>query len=87
MLRHTHTQQGHEPPCVTTRPRSTAKSQTWALADGRDHVIPDDIKDLSVPVLCHRLILDAEAQFNGVTVEQVISQLLDDIAPPAERVA
>lgn len=62
-------------------------AKTWALADGRDHVIPDDIKDLSVPVLCHRLILDAEAQFNGVTVEQVISQLLDDIAPPAERVA
>jgi MoxR-like ATPase len=62
-------------------------AKTFALADGRDHVVPDDIKDLAVPVLCHRLLLDAEAQFNGVTVEQVISQLLDDIAPPAERVA
>jgi MoxR-like ATPase len=62
-------------------------AKTWALADGRDHVVPDDIKELSVPVLCHRLLLDAEAQFNGVTVEQVISQLLDDIAPPTGRVA
>jgi MoxR-like ATPase len=62
-------------------------AKTWALADGRDHVVPDDIKELSIPVLCHRLILDAEAQFNGVTVEQVVSQLLDDVAPPTERVA
>ena len=62
-------------------------AKTWALSDGRDHVVPDDIKELSEPVLCHRLILDAEAQFNGVTVEQVISQLLDDVAPPTERVA
>ena len=62
-------------------------AKTWALADGRNHVIPDDIKTLSGPVLCHRLLLDAEAQFNGVTVEQIISQLLDDVAPPTERVA
>jgi MoxR-like ATPase len=62
-------------------------AKVWALADGRDHLIPDDIKDLAVPVLCHRLLLDAEAQFNGVTVEQVISQLLDDVTPPSERVA
>jgi MoxR-like ATPase len=62
-------------------------AKTWALADGRNHIVPDDIKELAVPVLCHRLLLDAEAQFNGVTVEQVISQLLDDVAPPTERVA
>jgi MoxR-like ATPase len=62
-------------------------AKVWALADGRAEVVPDDIKDLAVPVLCHRLILDAEAQFNGVTVEQVISQLLAEVAPPAERVA
>ncbi|GAA4076078.1 AAA family ATPase [Nocardioides kongjuensis] len=62
-------------------------AKTWALADGRDHLVPDDVKDLAVPVLGHRLLLDAEAQFNGVTVEQVISQLLEDVAPPTERVA
>jgi MoxR-like ATPase len=62
-------------------------AKTWALADGRDHIIPDDIKELAVPVLCHRLLLDAEAQFNGVTVEQVIDELLSRVSPPAERVA
>jgi MoxR-like ATPase len=62
-------------------------AKVWALADGRAEVVPDDVKDLAEPVLCHRLILDAEAQFNGVTVEQVIAQLLADVAPPAERVA
>jgi MoxR-like ATPase len=62
-------------------------AKVWALADGRAQVIPDDIKDLVEPVLCHRLILDAEAQFNGVTVEQIIAEMLADIAPPVERVA
>jgi MoxR-like ATPase len=62
-------------------------AKVWALADGRPHVIPDDIKDLAEPVLSHRLILDAEAQFNGVTVEQIIAQMLGDVAPPVERVA
>jgi MoxR-like ATPase len=62
-------------------------AKVWALADGRTEVVPDDIKDLAEPVLCHRLILDAEAQFNGVTVEQVIAQLLAEVAPPVVRVA
>jgi MoxR-like ATPase len=58
-----------------------------ALADGRAHVVPDDVKALVQPVLCHRLLLDAEAQFNGVTVDGVIAGMLDDTTPPAERVA
>lgn len=60
-------------------------AKVWALIEGRTQVIPDDIKALTEPVLCHRLILEAEAQFNGVTVEQVIGELMADIAPPAER--
>ncbi|HVT64503.1 MAG TPA: MoxR family ATPase [Mycobacteriales bacterium] len=62
-------------------------AKTWAAADGRNHVIPDDIKELALPVLCHRLLLDAEADFSGVTVEDVIGQVLADIRPPAGRVA
>lgn len=62
-------------------------AKTWAAADGRDHVVPDDIKVLAEPVLCHRLLLDAEAQFSGVTVESVIGRLLETIAPPTDRVA
>jgi MoxR-like ATPase len=60
-------------------------AKTWALADGRGYVVPDDIKELAVPVLCHRLLLDAEAEFSGVTVEDVITQLLGSVRPPALR--
>jgi MoxR-like ATPase len=60
-------------------------AKTWALADGRSYVLPDDIKELAVPVLCHRLLLDAEAEFSGVTIEDVIAQLLGSVRPPTTR--
>jgi MoxR-like ATPase len=60
-------------------------AKTWAAADGRNHVLPDDIKELAQPVLCHRLLLDAEAQFSGVGVEDVIGRLLDSVSPPTDR--
>jgi MoxR-like ATPase len=62
-------------------------AKTWALADGRSYVIPDDIKALAVPVLSHRLLLDAEAEFSGVSVEDVIGQLLSQVRPPTNRSA
>ena len=46
--------------------------------------MPDDIKELASPVLSHRLLLDAEAEFSGVTVEDVIGQLLSP-GPPARQ--
>ena len=62
-------------------------AKVWALAEGRSQVLPDDVKMLAEPVLCHRLILDPEAMFNGVTVEDVIGDLLTSVPAPAERVA
>jgi MoxR-like ATPase len=62
-------------------------AKTWAAADGRNYVLPDDIKELAEPVLSHRILLDAEAQFKGVQVEQVIAQVIADVAPPADRAA
>ena len=62
-------------------------AKTWALSDGRAYVVPDDIKQLAEPILGHRLLLDAEASFSGVTVEQVISQIFGDIAPPTTAAA
>src|SRR3954469_7929332 len=38
-------------------------AKTWAAANGRNYVVPDDIKDLALPILEHRLLLDADAQF------------------------
>ena len=59
-------------------------AKTWALSQGRAYVVPDDIKLLAHPVLGHRLLLDAEAQFSGATVEQVVDEILAAIPPPAQ---
>ena len=65
----------------------TRCAKTWAAADGRPFVLPDDIKELAEPVLGHRLLLDAEAQFAGVDVNQVIAEIIADVAPPTSRAA
>jgi len=57
----------------------------WALVQGRGFVVPDDIRGLATPVLAHRLVLDAEAEFDGVTAEQVIGQILLDVPEPQEN--
>jgi MoxR-like ATPase len=59
--------------------------KTWAVADGREHVVPDDVAQLAHPVLSHRLILDGEAQFRGVEVDQVVDELLDRVPVPTVR--
>jgi MoxR-like ATPase len=62
-------------------------AKTWAASDGRGFVVPDDVKELAVPILSHRVLLDAESQFSGTTVEQVIGQILDEVQPPSQRAA
>ncbi|WP_297081605.1 MoxR family ATPase [uncultured Demequina sp.] len=60
-------------------------ARTWALAHGRTYVTPDDVKTLADPVLAHRLILDPEAEFDGVTATAVIGQVLLDTPPPTQK--
>ncbi|HLT84933.1 MAG TPA: MoxR family ATPase [Phototrophicaceae bacterium] len=60
-------------------------AKTWAAAHGRNYVIPDDIKDLAEPVLAHRLVLDAEAEFEGATSAGAVRAVLAEIAPPTRR--
>ncbi|CAN5409654.1 MoxR family ATPase [soil metagenome] len=62
-------------------------SKTLAAASGRHYVVPDDVKSLAEPVLSHRLVLDPEAEFDGVTPSSVIAQLLLETAPPSDRQA
>ena len=58
-------------------------AKTWAASAARCFVLPDDIKELAMPVLCHRLILEPEAEFAGTTVESIIGRVLAEISPPA----
>ena len=60
----------------------TKASKTWAISQGRDYVTPDDVKVLAESVLAHRIVLDPEAEFDGVTSRAVIAQILLDTAPP-----
>ena len=63
----------------------TKASKTWAAAHGRTYVTPDDVKLLADTVLAHRIVLDAEAEFDGVTASAVIGQILLDVVPPARN--
>ncbi len=61
--------------------------KTWAIASGRTYVTPDDVVDLAVPVLAHRIIVDPEAEFAGVRAEQLLATIVSSITPPAYRAA
>ena len=54
---------------------------------GRDYVVPDDIQDLVVPVLAHRVLLSPEAQMRGATTEAVLEALLGQVPIPARKQA
>ena len=62
-------------------------AKTWALANGRSYVTPDDIVHLAVPVLAHRLIVDAESEFAGVKAEGIVTGIVSELPPPAYRAA
>lgn len=53
-----------------------------AALDGRDYVIPDDVKVLAPPVLRHRILLSAAAEIEGRPVESVIARLIDEVGAP-----
>ncbi|WEV67777.1 AAA family ATPase [Bifidobacterium sp. ESL0769] len=61
----------------------TRCARIWAAADARDYVLPDDVQDLAVPVLAHRIILNAETAFKGETAEQVVAQIVESVPAPA----
>jgi len=57
-------------------------SQCLAVLNGRDFIIPDDIKVLALPVLRHRVILRPEAEMEGLTPDRIISRILETIPVP-----
>jgi MoxR-like ATPase len=55
-------------------------AKALAFFDGRDYVLPEDIKEISYDVLNHRLILNYEAEAEGVTSRDIISNILKKVA-------
>jgi len=57
-------------------------AKATAAMDGRDFVIPDDVKAAASPVLRHRLLLKPEADLEGITADQVIAEVLAAVEVP-----
>ncbi|NJE54416.1 MoxR family ATPase [Thermococcus sp. 21S9] len=57
-------------------------SRAYAAIEGRDYVIPDDVKAVAVPALSHRLILKRELWYTKVSQEQVMEKLLEKVPVP-----
>jgi MoxR-like ATPase len=80
------TTRDHETVLVGASPRATQAlvltARVQAAMAGRDFVTPDDIKDMALPVLEHRLILRPEYEIEGLTVSEVIQRILQEVAVP-----
>jgi MoxR-like ATPase len=57
-------------------------SRALAVLRGRDFVIPDDVKELAVPTLRHRVVLAPGAEIEGVTTETVVKQVVEQVPAP-----
>ncbi|WP_243713211.1 MoxR family ATPase [Actinomadura sp. 6K520] len=70
-------------------PRATLQlvraARAYAALDDRDYVVPDDVQDLAVPVLAHRLLPTAEAQVERRRPEQVVADLVKRLPVPSPR--
>ena len=60
-------------------------SKTLAAMAGRDFITPDDVQQLAVPVLAHRLVLSNEARLAGEDAESLLTKLLQTVPVPPSR--
>lgn len=60
-------------------------AKAYAYIQGRDYVIPDDVKYLTPHVLSHRVILSSEAKFEGKTAKNLLTDLVRKTMIPIER--
>lgn len=70
---------GASPRAATMLARTT---RTLAALQGRDYVIPDDVKSLLVPALAHRLVLTPAAEMDGVRTSDVVENIIEKVPAP-----
>ena len=58
-------------------------AQALALLDGSEFVVPEHIQDIAVPVVAHRLVIDPQARFSGVTAQGIVEEIVKKIPVPA----
>ncbi len=55
-------------------------SKAWALMNGRDYVIPKDVRDIAHYVLRHRIILNYKAKAEGINSDEIIDEILEMVS-------
>ncbi len=58
-------------------------AQALALFDGSEFVTPEHIQEIAVPVIAHRIVMDPQARFSGLTAEQLVDDIVKSISVPA----
>ncbi len=79
---------GHRELELGASPRATLAlyqaSQAWAGIDGREFVVPDDVKAMAPHVLTHRLIISPQAELRGRTPEELVADIVAAVPVPVE---
>jgi len=58
-------------------------AQALALSEGREFVIPEDVREMAVPVIAHRMVAEPQARFAGVTTAGIVEEILTKVPPPS----
>jgi len=58
-------------------------AQALALSEGREFVIPEDVREMAVPVIAHRVIVEPQARFAGVTTAGIVEEILTKVPMPS----
>jgi MoxR-like ATPase len=86
LLEIVHGTREHEDIALGGSPRASIAlfrtAQTWAAIQGRDFVLPDDVKRMCLPVLGHRVILKPESRLRKQTPVAVINEVVSDVKVP-----
>ena len=59
-------------------------SRVRAASQGRDYVLPDDVKQLAIPVLAHRLLLNPQARARGTPPAQIVEEVMSSVPAPVD---
>ena len=58
-------------------------AQALALSEGREFVIPEDVREMAVPVIAHRVVVEPQARFAGVTTAGLVEEILAKVPMPS----
>lgn len=82
---------GHTDIALGASPRGSLAlfrgSQALALMRDRDFVLPDDVKELTAPMLSHRIIVSAAARMRGIKSSEIINNIVNEIPVPGAQAA